>query len=222
MNVIGHRGAKGLAPENTIASLKKALEHSVDGIEFDVRVTKDGVPILAHNIFLTDQSGNRRRIKSATYKELLQHKKDLASLDEAFEAIGRQHRLYIEVKFGTPVRPIIRVIKYQLKSGWPAGQIMLGSKSQKVLRELHAKLPDIPKIVIEPWSGLRATWRARELKTDLLSMNQLFLWSGFIRMISQRGYKLYTYTLNNPAKAKRWHKSGLTAVVTDYPDRFEK
>jgi len=49
MKIIGHRGAKGLAPENTLASMQAALDNNVDAIEFDVRVTRDNVPVINHN-----------------------------------------------------------------------------------------------------------------------------------------------------------------------------
>jgi glycerophosphoryl diester phosphodiesterase len=45
VKIIGHRGARGLAPENTLAAFAKAIELEVDGVEFDVRVTKDKIPL---------------------------------------------------------------------------------------------------------------------------------------------------------------------------------
>jgi len=73
MKIIGHRGARGLAPENTIASLMKAIEHHVDEIECDVRVTKDQVAVLMHNGHLIDQSGTKLAISQHSYAELLAH-----------------------------------------------------------------------------------------------------------------------------------------------------
>lgn len=214
MKIIGHRGARGLAPENTIASLKKALEYNVDEIEFDVRVTKDGIPVLHHNRTLSDQSGNKLTIANHTYGELKKHKSNLATLNEALNTINGRVPLYIEVKRKVSVNPIVKVLK---KYKYP---YVLASKSQSTLHELHGCLPDTPKLVIEPWSGIRAVRRAKELNTKLLSMNQLFLWFGFINAMQKRGYELYAYTLNNPRKAKRWAKYDLAGVITDYPDRF--
>ena len=57
MKIVGHRGARGLSPENTIASLEKAIEHGVDMVEVDVRVTKDGVAVLHHDPVVTDPDG---------------------------------------------------------------------------------------------------------------------------------------------------------------------
>jgi glycerophosphoryl diester phosphodiesterase len=99
---------------------------------------------------------------------------------------------------------------------------LLGSKSQKTLLELHPALPEIEKVVIEPWSGVRAHYRARQLGAKRISMNQQWLWWGFIRGFKNSGRQLYAYTLNDPAKARRWARYGLAGVVTDYPDRFDK
>jgi glycerophosphoryl diester phosphodiesterase len=90
------------------------------------------------------------------------------------------------------------------------------------LRELHKALPEVPVIVIERWSGVRAHRRAKELGSKEIAMNQLWLWWGFIRGFKDSDKRLYAYTLNNPAKARRWARYGLSGVITDYPDRFEQ
>lgn len=221
MKTIGHRGARGLAPENTIASLRKGLEHHVDGLEFDLRVTRDNVVILHHDAKLTGPDGNKHVISEATYEELHGHKKDLATLEEVLMAIGHEVPLYIEVKPQVPVGPIVKIIKQRLAGGWKPNYFLLGSKNQETLRELQAALPGVPKIVIEPWSGVRAHYRARQVGTRLVSMNQRWLWWGFIRGFKDSGWQLYAYTLNDPNKARRWAKYGLSGVITDYPDLFD-
>lgn len=214
MKIIGHRGARGLAPENTLVSLKKAIEHKADQIEIDVRVTKDGVPILQHDTKLADQSGNNLSIAGHTYESLKARKSDLATLAEALEFINGRVPIYVEVKKKVYIAPVVEVLsKYK-------HPFMLASKSQKTLLELHQAMPKIAKLVIEPWSGVRAAYRAKQVDTNLLAMNQLFLWSGFISATNHRSYDLYAYTLNDPRKARRWAKHGLAGVITDFPDRF--
>ena len=216
MKVIGHRGARGLAPENTIAGLLKAVEHHTDEIECDARVTSDGVVILSHDTGVRDHSGRKLSVKKSTYEELKTHKPDLATLAEAIEAVANHAPLLIEVKPRVDALPVIKLVKK-----YPQNDVLLGSKKQPILRELHKALPDVPKVIIEPWSGVRGTRRAREIGTKRLSMNQLWLWGGFIRAMRRNGYELFAYTLNDPAKAKRWEKHGLHGVITDYPDLFE-
>ena len=222
MKIIGHRGARGLAPENTIASFKKALEHHVDMLEFDLRVIKDQVVILHHDPEITDPNGQKLKISDFRFADLKAHKKDLCSFEEFLDEIGHPVTLYTEIKPGEPLDQIVKIIEARLKSGWKPEYFRLASFNQKILIEMHKMFPDITIIVIEKWSGVRATRRARQLSTKHIVMNQRWLWWGFIRQMTKSGYKLGTYTLNEPKKARRWERYGLRAVVTDYPDRFEK
>lgn len=222
MRIVGHRGARGLAPENTIASLNKALGYKVDEIEIDLRVTKDGFVILHHDAAVTDPNGLQLLIKHHSYEELIKHKKDMITFEEALDCINRQVALYVEIKPGEPVQPIVQIFKQYLANGWLASDFKIASFSQNILLDLQAELPGIDTIVNEKWSGVRASRRARELNTKYISMNQRWLWSGYIQAVKHSGYHLYTYTLNDKKKARKWQQHGLYAVVTDYPDRFEQ
>jgi glycerophosphoryl diester phosphodiesterase len=220
MIIIGHRGARGLGPENTVLAIQKAREHQVDMIEIDVRVTKNGIPVLSHNREVTDASGGKLRVSTATYDELKAHKPDLATLEEALAA-SHGETILVEVKLSEPAKPVIAALKAYLASGGKATNIVLGSKSQKMLMALHQAFPDIQTIVIEPWSGVRARWRAHQLGTRLIAMRSWWLWSGFIASVHHDKYQLIAYTMNDPIKVRKWEKYGLYGVVTDYPDRFK-
>lgn len=222
MKIIGHRGARGLAPENTIAGLKKGMEHHVDILEFDLRVTKDGEVILHHDAALRDAAGQKFKISEHYYKDLKNHKPDLPTLKEVFDEIGQPVPLYIEVKEKEPVKPIAKIIEQYLARGWRPDGLLLGSKNQKTLRELHSALPQIEKIVIERWSGVKATRRARQVNAKRICMYERWLWWGFIKSMKRGGWELYSYPTNDVSKARRWQRYGLSGIVTDFPDRFEK
>lgn len=221
MRIIGHRGARGLAGENTLKSLVEATKHGVDEIEFDVRVTKDGVPVLHHDAELVGQNGRKFTISKHTYKMLLKNNSELTTLQQVFEHISQDLPLYIEIKPDVEVAPIIKVIKSQIKKGHPIDNMRVASFSQKVLTEVHKSLPDLPKIVLESWSGVRARKRAKALQTKRLSMSQRWMWRGLVKSMHKRGYELYAYTINKPKKALKLKRHGLAGVVTDFPDRFK-
>ncbi|MGC1176686.1 MAG: glycerophosphodiester phosphodiesterase [Candidatus Saccharimonadales bacterium] len=239
MKIIGHRGAKGLAPENTIASFKKALEHHVDEIELDVRLTADSKVVVIHNPELVDANGSTLKVSEHTLAELQAHKPDLPTLAEAISAINRQVPIIIEVKPGVSSKPVAKIVKAFLEKGWQARDFCFGSRDQSILLELHAQLPDIETMVIEFWSGIRATKRARQLGTRRIGMLEYGLWPGFIAAMKHSGYELYGAPpgtaqkkrlfsklgmaghVDNPAKARKWAKYGLAGVITDYPDRYE-
>jgi len=218
--IIGHRGARGLAAENTIAAIDAALALGVDGIEIDVRVTKDNVPVLIHDPALVLPNGERLVVAETDLTTLVHAKPDLTTLASAIRHIDQKTPLMVEVKPHVAIEPVVAVLRSFLDKGWRTECFVLGSKRQADLRGLHAALPELATTVIEAWSGLRATWRARQLHTKRITMNHKFLWSGFLVSMRRRGYTLYVYTLNNPQRAKRWEQYGLGGVITDRPDLF--
>lgn len=221
LKIAGHRGARGLAPENTIKGLQKAIEHGVNELEVDARVSRDGVAFLCHNQFLRNPAGTWLNVRNHDFKELLQHKADLPTLEDALRSVDRKVPVQIEVKWGEDTAPIIAVLKKLLKAGWQADDFLFGSKKQQTLRELHEALPEVPVVVIEPYLSIRGRLRAKELGTKRLSMNAHGLWPFFIRSMTRDGYELWAYDTNDPSKVRRWQQHGLAGVVTDFPDRFE-
>lgn len=219
MKIIGHRGAKGLAPENTIASLEAALKHHVAEIEIDIRVTKDGVPVLNHDPTITQQN-QTISVNALTFNELRAIKPDITTFAAAIAAVNRRVPLLVEVKRHEKTAPIISVFREYLAKGWQPTDFLVASFHQKTLIELHKALPEIPTVVIESWSSVRATYRARQVAAKRLNMNYRFLWFGVIRNLLKKGYTVYPYTLNKPRRARHWEKHGLAGVITDYPDRF--
>ena len=217
--IIGHRGARGLAPENTLAGFSKAIDNGVSQIEADARQTSDGVIVLVHNKFLTDQSGKKLKIATSRYAELKAHKPDLATLSESISHINGAVRLMIEIKPGVPTERLIGIVQGFLDNGRQPEDFSFASRNYKILDSVLKALPQIDRVVIDRWSGVRATSRARRLKTKNISMNQIWLWWGFIKSIS-KNYNLYAYTLNDPKKAHRWEKHGLYGIITDRPDYF--
>jgi glycerophosphoryl diester phosphodiesterase len=222
MKIIGHRGASGLAPENTLKAFEKALEHHVDEIEFDVRVTADGIPILHHDPSVVDASGNHLVIAGTELNLLLGHNPDIALFEAVFGVVNHNAKLLIEIKPGVSIKPIIEVVKSKLANGWQTKEMTLTSFDFKLLTHLHETLPEIETQIIEGWSGVRASMRMKKLGSKKVSINQKWLWWGFIRGFKNSDYQLYAYKLNDVRKAKRWAKYGLAGVITDYPDRFEK
>ncbi|HSX06881.1 MAG TPA: glycerophosphodiester phosphodiesterase [Candidatus Saccharimonadia bacterium] len=221
MKIIGHRGAKGLAPENTLRSFEKALEHHVDEIEFDLRVTKDTVVIVHHNPDLTDPADNKLIVADHTFAELHKHKPDLLTFKELLETIDYNTHLLIEIKPHEPTEAIVQLIAIELTKGRPLNSMSVCSFDQAVLRAIHQALPEIELVVIERWSAIRARLRMRELNTKRVSMRSSWLWRGLLRAMHHQGYQISPYSMNDPRLVRKWQPY-LYGVITDYPDRFEK
>lgn len=219
MIVVGHRGARGLAPENTVASLTKALQHQAAMVEFDVRVTSDQVPVLHHNstVRINQQT---HAIKHTSYKQLRQLKPDLTTLAQALDCIGDKAMVYIEVKPKVELEPIINLL-LKTGAGSKSDQVYLASFSQSTLQRLHQALPKLPCVVLGQIGVWWSLLRARRLKTKHIALYHPWLWRGFIGPFARRGWKIYGYSINSRSRAERLRRYGLYAVITDYPDRFE-
>lgn len=222
MKIIGHRGAKGLAPENTLASIQKAIELGVDEIEVDVRVTSDEQAVLMHDKTLKRLTGHRIVIKKHSLKQLRRIKPDLATLGEAIELVDQRIPLRIEIKPHTNIQPVAMILRQALVMGTPADRFVLTSFSFRSLRELHKQLPEVPTEVMERFFGTRASWRAKRLGTKRITMLRRVVWFGFVRALARNGLKLTVYTVNKPQTTSKWQSYGLYGVVTDFPDRFMK
>ena len=221
MKIIGHRGARGLAPENTLTGFEKAIEHHVHGIELDVRISKDHRAVLAHNPKIHNQARDTLAVRHSTLAELRAHKADVTTLEEAIASINRRVPIIIEVKPKQPVGPIVTIVQDFMAKGWQPDDLQFISFDYSILKALRKAFPDHIIMVDELWSGVRAIWRARRIGSKDISMFTPFIWTGFVRAISKRGYRLYAFPMNDPKKAKRWAHAGFYGVITDYPERFE-
>lgn len=222
--IVGHRGAHGLAPDNTLEGFEIAIQNGVDQIETDVRITSDGEVILAHDEHLTAADKRLIRIVDTTYPQLREHHDGLVTLAETINFISRRVRLMIEIKRGVPVAPVVTVVKKFLGQGWGADDFMFASFDQAILLELKKSIPEIELVVLESWSSVRARRRAVALSTPYLSMDQRYLWWGFVYLISRR-YKLFCYPYRKVYhirhhKPASWAKYGLYGIITDRPDLF--
>ena len=222
MLIIGHRGAKSLGPENTLASINKALEHNVDEVEIDVRVTKDNVPVLIHNSRLKIPGQKPLKINQTNYDDLLTFKPDLTTLETVMEQLNGKAILAIEIKEQRNLKPIINIIKKMLDQGWTLGRFSISSFNYKTLVYFKNNILGVRIRINEQWSGVRAGIRARRLGTKALVMQQKWLWSGYVTPLNKRGYKIYAYTVNDHQTASRLNKYGVYGIVTDCPDLFEK
>lgn len=226
LQIVGHRGAHGLAPDNSIAGFEQALRYGVDQIEVDLRPSADGVVVLCHDERLKDANGKELRIAVTPYEDLKAHFPDLLTLDEAISHVDRRARLMLEIKDHAATPATIATIKQYLGKGWQLADFSIASFKYAPLAMSKAELPGIELVVIDSWSGVRATSRARRLGTAYLSMNQAYLWSGFIRSVARR-YKLFCYYSDESFRPLRrrqpdgWEAYGLHGVITDYPNHYQ-
>jgi glycerophosphoryl diester phosphodiesterase len=226
--IVGHRGAKGIAPENTLAGFAKAIEVGVDMIETDIQMTKDNILILVHDPHVVSEERQRYIIRHSTYEELLQHDANIPTLEDAIRFVNKRARMMLEVKPGVPTGPIVACVNRLLDEGWSADDFMFNSANYTILKDFYDELPSVDRIIQGNWSGVRATYLAKKLHTPYILLDQRYLWWGFVKSVS-KNYRLFTYTYpwfaREPYKhhkARKWFKYGLYGIVTDYPNEYTK
>ncbi len=194
MEIIGHRGAKGQAKENSIEAFKMCLRADADMLETDVRMQGKEL-VLSHDA----------TIKTGNYTKLV----------DLLELIKGKIPLNLEIKEARTIPSLIKALKdYK-------GEIVFSSFDFGILKKIKETFPEYEIAVLEKWSGIRAVAEASLLGTDRIHINQTWLWSNFVRSLNHKGYKLYAYTVNTTERAKELEEWGVSGIFTDYPDRFK-
>jgi glycerophosphoryl diester phosphodiesterase len=224
MLIIGHRGACGHAPENTLASFRKALELGVDGFEFDIQLSKDGEPMVIHDDTLNRTINAKGDVADFTYEELRKFTtKDggehIPHLDEIFELVDRRCELLIELK-SPATKQVEKSIRSWVEKGWDYKKIwvLCFDHSELVaIRKLNANiqtgalLEGIPVTLAQVASDAGA----QALCPYVGSMNQ-----ALVDDAHKRGLKVFTWTANKPGDITRAKSLGADGIMSDFPERL--
>ncbi|SRR6266496_745386 len=225
MLIMGHRGAAGLAPENTIASIAEGLAVKADFIEFDVRQTKDGHIVLVHDRHTGRVAHKRLTVRKSGIKELetleMKHGYAIPTLEEAVELIGKKAKINIEIKSPECVPQVVALIQAYVKKGYPYAHFLVSSFSPAVLRAAYKIDKKIPYSLLQIWP-VRFRW-LRSVKLSAVGFYHISALTPFIvALAKRRGLYTYAYTVNSFEEAKRLKRLGIDGIVTNYPDKFEE
>jgi glycerophosphoryl diester phosphodiesterase len=225
--LIAHRGASAEAPENTLAAFRRALTLGVDGIELDVQVTRDGVPIVFHDTTLVRLTGRRGRIAQFTRRELRTFPvrgEAIPALSEVLALTRDRCVVEVELKRGTPVAPVVEAIR-RARAG---GAVVLASFEPGLVAEARLRAPRLPRLLIHDGGGGGRTTpaaRVRRLTAALatlgaagISLNHEAIPSAeFVAALKRRGFCVWCWTVNQPRVMLRLARWGADAILSDNP-----
>jgi glycerophosphoryl diester phosphodiesterase len=225
MLIIGHRGSQGTKHENTIASLREAMQANADMIEFDIRLTRDKIPVLSHNLHLY---GTRKRelalLRRYTLAQLQERTgasdHPITTLDDVMrECFGRIY-LNIELKEASAVTPTLEVIsKYaKKKSDWDS--ILLSSFKPLALRAIRRKIPHVALGMLHHRNPLAFVGWHKLLQLSAVGFNRLYISPIALEIAKKLGLFTYAYTVNRKEAAQMLVNKGIDGIVTDYPARM--
>ena len=115
IEVVGHRGAAGLEPENTLRSIRKAIDLGVDSVEIDVRVTRDGYLVVIHDETVDRTTNGHGYVKDLTFNEIRRldagKGEKIPTLEEVLNLTKGKVVLQIELKAREATEPTVHLIE---------------------------------------------------------------------------------------------------------------
>ncbi|QEL15817.1 glycerophosphodiester phosphodiesterase family protein [Limnoglobus roseus] len=233
--IIGHRGASFDAPENTVAAMKLAWEQNADASELDTYLTKDGKAVVIHDATTKRVAGVDLKVADHTLAEL--HALDvgkwkgekftgekLPTLEEMLATVAPGKKVYVEVKCGPEIVPELdRLLK---ASGLKPEQTPVIAFNANVIAAVKKARPDVPAYWLaslkpakgkQPPTAEELIEKAKSVNADGLDLSgEESLDATFAKKVKDAGLKLYVWTVNDAAVAKRLAPY-VEGITTDRP-----
>lgn len=246
--IIAHRGASESAPENTMAAFRRAVEDGAEGIEFDVRLSKDGVPVVVHDAALMRVGKIDGRVRDFTAAELQTldvgswfnkmkpEKADARFSNETVPTLRqvldflRSFRglIYIELKCNERnAETLVKAVCRAVSGSQLLPQIIIKSFRLQAIYETRCQCPDVktaalfaPKIrtILRRRNYLLSL--AHEFGADQVSLHFSLVTRKLMKQAEKKNLPVTIWTADNPLWVNRALKLGIGAIITNNPARL--
>lgn len=222
---IAHRGASAAFHENTIAAIDGAWKAGADIVELDVRTLADGTVALFH-----DEAVRKQPLDSLSYDQLqaLTPGFDVPTLANALSVCSSSQTLLLDLKDDDPTlfEPLLELLT-KAQPSWPS--MLLQSSHLSILETLSRELVN-PTLFYLAEFKRRLLWNRRPNQEAMASMlaengvsgvtakDRSFINRKFIAPFHERGLVFYVWTVNTPARIRRYQAFGADGVITNYPE----
>lgn len=227
--IYGHRGARGEAPENTLPSFQRCLEHGVTRCELDLHLSADGELMVIHDPTLKRTTGQRGKVaaQDAATLEGLDARAagpawpqacPIPRLRTLFEQCPFEH-WQLEVKSASKVRAArtVAAIVALVREFGIASRVTVTSGSRTVLRELQQQAPQLARGLVAEYAWLDPLKVAQRYQCSLLALNWTLCSPERLRRAQQLGLHVSVWTVNEPALMRRLADLGVDSLITDFP-----
>jgi glycerophosphoryl diester phosphodiesterase len=216
--IIGHRGACGYEPENTIRSLRKAINLGVDAVEIDVRLTKDNKLAVIHDTTLDRTTNGKGLVRNYTLEELKKFDagkgEHIPSLSEVIDFVRNKVELVIEIKdLGSESLVASAVLDEGV-----ADSVMVTSFHPSSVLKIKELLPKIKTGVIFSSEPIRAYELALHTKANAILPRIDRLSKTMVKQAQEHNVLVYTWVVNNKAEFFKALDLGVDGVASDFPD----
>ena len=227
--IYGHRGARGQAPENTLASFQACLTAGVDRCELDLHLSKDGQLMVIHDATLKRTTGRRGKVRHYTAAQLQQMDArhdtvawptpcPIPTLEQLFAQCPFSH-WQLEVKEVCKRRAAETVYaieqlsaRYQLQD-----KIVITSSSRTILRAAHHLAPHLARGLVAEYAWLNPIKTAHRYGCSMLVLKYSLATQKRITQAEQAGWHVSAWTVNEPALMRRLAANGADSLITDFP-----
>ena len=244
--IIGHRGASAHAPENTLAAFDLALQEGADGIEFDVRLARDRVPVVIHDPTLRRTAPRDGLVESLPSEEMRSldagtwfnrrnpahaqvrfARERIPTLAEVFDRFGsRAHVLYVEMKCDDPSlhAPLARAVVELVHEHRLTDRVVVKSFEHALVSEAKRLAPEIRAAALfdRKWSrpllpAAGIIADASRCGADEISLHRSLLRRATVEAARAAGFDVIVWTVDTPFWLRRALALGLRAVITNRP-----
>lgn len=221
---IGHRGAKGHEPENTLPSFQKALELNADGIELDVHVCKTGELIVIHDFTVDRTTNGSGTVSELTLSEIkalrINGHIEIPTLEEVLELTGKKCLVNIELKGRHTAKPVSHLIeKYVLEKEYQYEDFIVSSFQREELEMMYLINPKVRLGVLSQASVTQALEWASAFSAKAIHPHFSLLTEENVQKAQEQGFKVYTWTINETEDIERIKTYNIDGIITDFPER---
>lgn len=234
MVVFAHRGASGYRPQNSIKAAQTAIEMGAQGIEFDVQLSKDGIPVIIHDFFLNKLTvDGKGYVKDYTLEELRQltllpkngysHEK-IPTLHEFMEVLSDDMLINVELKSLLSDNQGIEDVTVEVLRKFPNKKnILISSFDHELLSRFHKKYPEYMIGALTGTNIINMGKYFSDIPIKLESVNLALelVEENLVKELHDAGYKVYVYTVNDKETALKFMEMGIDGIFSDFPDIME-
>ncbi len=217
---IGHRGACGHAPENTLASIEKAISCACDLTEVDVRRTADGTLVLLHDERVDRTTNGQGPVAGMMLEDI--RKLDagggqtIPTLEEALAAANGRIGLILELKAEGLAYDICAIVR---ASGF-TGPVIYASFLHEELQHVRRADPDFRTLVLFKRLPKNPAAEAARLQATHVGLRVDMATLPLVGALHKAHLPVFVYTVNKPADIQKMRRLGVEGLISNYPDRL--
>lgn len=223
MLCIGHRGAAGHEPENTLLSIERALELGAQWVEVNVWCVEGRYLVVFHDTKLDRVTSAKGHILCQSFQYLrsldVGKGQKIPTLEEVIDLLDGRAGLNIELKGPDTAEPVVRVVEqYIRKKNWSYEQFLISCFEPGQLIRVRSINPQIRIGVLLhlPPADLSRLQRWRPFSLNVYHRS---VTRELVADAHRRGMLVYPYTVNEIEDIRRMHDLGVDGIITDYPER---